>query len=84
MMKERSSRAAGLLFTALLALLFGACDDSTERRSATAPLVVIGIDGAEWSVIEKLWEEGRLPNMKSLAERGTRSYLQVYQVCRVF
>lgn len=73
--KQPSGRTPILLFVLLLALLAGACGDSEEQRSATAPLVVIGIDGAEWSVIEKLWEEGRLPNMKSLAERGTRNYL---------
>jgi hypothetical protein len=33
--------------------------------------VVIGLDGAEGSVVHRLWDEGELPHLKSLAERGT-------------
>lgn len=40
------------------------------------PIVVVGIDGGEWKVIERLWEQGRLPNLKSLAERGTTATLR--------
>jgi predicted AlkP superfamily phosphohydrolase/phosphomutase len=35
----------------------------------------MGVDGAEWEVIEALWVEGKLPHLRALAERGTRSGL---------
>ncbi len=40
------------------------------------PILVVGIDGGEWKVIEKLWSQGRLPHLKDLAERGTKSTLR--------
>lgn len=40
------------------------------------PIVVVGIDGGEWKVIERLWEQGKLPHLKSLAERGTTATLR--------
>jgi predicted AlkP superfamily phosphohydrolase/phosphomutase len=33
-------------------------------------VAVIGWDGAEWSVINKLFEQGRLPNLKHLVDNG--------------
>lgn len=40
------------------------------------PIVLVGIDGGEWTVIRKLWSEGRLPNLKKLADRGTAATLR--------
>jgi predicted AlkP superfamily phosphohydrolase/phosphomutase len=40
-----------------------------SRREA--PLVMVGIDGADWKVIEALWEQGKLPNLERLAKEGT-------------
>ncbi|MFN7974192.1 MAG: alkaline phosphatase family protein [Acidobacteriota bacterium] len=34
------------------------------------PLLVLGIDGATRTIMDPLMEQGRLPNMKRLAERG--------------
>jgi len=45
------------------------------RHREGPPVVVIGIDGAEWKVIRRLWEQGRLPNLRRLAEEGTASDL---------
>lgn len=49
-----------------------------EGSASRRPLVVLGIDGAAWSVIEALWEEGRLPNFRKLAERGVRGPLKTH------
>jgi hypothetical protein len=38
-------------------------------------LLVIGIDGAGWGVIEPLWQQGKLPHLASLAQRGCRGIL---------
>lgn len=40
------------------------------------PLVVIGLDGGEWRVIRKLWDEGKLPNLRRLADRGVTATLR--------
>jgi len=37
--------------------------------------VVLGIDGGEWKVIRHLWEEGKLPHLKALADRGVTASL---------
>ena len=43
-----------------------------EPREMPGPLVVVGVDAADWGVIEYLWDRGLLPNLKALAERGPR------------
>jgi arylsulfatase A-like enzyme len=40
------------------------------------PFVVVGIDGGEWKVVRRLWAEGRLPNLKRLADRGATATLR--------
>jgi len=39
-------------------------------------IVVIGIDGGEWKVIRRLWAEGKLPNLRKLADRGVTATLR--------
>jgi len=40
------------------------------------PVVVVGIDGGSWFAIEELWQRGRLPHFRALAERGATAYLK--------
>jgi len=42
----------------------------------TPKIVLIGLDGADWSVIRPLIDEGRLPVLASLVEGGTSGDLQ--------
>jgi predicted AlkP superfamily phosphohydrolase/phosphomutase len=42
---------------------------------ARPPLIVIGIDGGEWKVIHRLWDEGKLPHLKQISERGVATTL---------
>ena len=48
------------------------CGEPEARRT----FIVVGVDGAEWSVIERLWEVGRLPHLRRLAERGVHAHLE--------
>src|SRR6185295_12488178 len=43
---------------------------------AKRPLLVVGIDGGEWKVIERLWAKGELPHLHDLANRGVRTGLK--------
>jgi len=40
------------------------------------PVVLVGVDGLEWSVLAPLLSAGRLPVMASLTENGTFGYLE--------
>jgi len=63
-----------LFLFAMLLLASGGC--GKEPPPKPHPVLVVGIDGGEWKVIRKLWAEGRLPNLKALAERGTTATLR--------
>jgi tetratricopeptide (TPR) repeat protein len=58
-----------LLLTVALALACGR--EPTQRRA-----VVIGIDSADWRVVEPLIEAGRMPHLASLRERGSSGPIQ--------
>jgi tetratricopeptide (TPR) repeat protein len=45
-------------------------------RGAKPRAVVIGIDGADWKVIDALSAQGRMPNLSKLRERGTSGPIQ--------
>jgi predicted AlkP superfamily phosphohydrolase/phosphomutase len=38
--------------------------------------VIIGMDGGEWRVLRKLWDEGKLPNLRRIADRGVTATLR--------
>jgi predicted AlkP superfamily pyrophosphatase or phosphodiesterase len=45
----------------------------------TRPLLLLGIDGATWAVMDPLLKAGRLPNFSRLVERGVRAPLQTFE-----
>jgi len=40
---------------------------------------VIGLDGLDWKVARPLMDQGRMPHLKALAERGTAGLLETFQ-----
>lgn len=66
--------------TLIVSLLLGCLATSGCSRPPenawSRPLVVVGIDGGEWKVIEKLWSQGDLPHLHALADRGVRTRLK--------
>ena len=58
----------------LLGLLVAA--GCKRAREEPRPILLLAIDGAEWSVVEELWAQGELPHLKALADRGVRSELR--------
>ena len=68
-----------LLALAGLTLAGGLLLSSTAPQAAPPsghPLLVIGMDGGEWSVIEDLWAQGKMPTFKRLADGGVRAPLK--------
>lgn len=65
--------AAGV---ATLALVLGLGLERPAKTSGRPRLVVVGIDGGEWKVIRRLWLQGRLSNLRSLADRGATATLR--------
>jgi hypothetical protein len=82
------ARGAGARRAAALALAAAAllvCNRLEERRlpapaepaARVGPrLLVFGIDGATWTVIDRLFAEGRLPNLGRLVREGSRAPLR--------
>ncbi len=61
----------------LAAALTGLSACSNGRPTVANPRVLVfGIDGATWEVIDELFTRGELPNLKKLYERGLHGILQ--------
>ncbi len=79
MTRRRRRGQLALVATAVVVAAIAAA--WTSRRAATPeprsrhPWIVIGIDGGAWKVIDTLAARGELPELRRLAERGTRAVL---------
>lgn len=64
-----------LIGCGLLGGLALALTPEADAEDKPNPVLVIGLDGGEWSVIEEMWAQGKLPNFKKLADGGVRAKL---------
>ncbi len=48
----------------------------SERSPKSPRLILLGLDGADWEIINTFISEGKLPTFKKLKEEGTWGYLQ--------
>lgn len=62
---------ARLAWTAVAVVLLGACAPPEE----TPRLVLIGIDGGSWNLIDPMLAAGELPNLAALRDRGMSAEL---------
>ncbi len=49
---------------------------ASDRRATGLRVLLIGIDGADWNVLDPLIQAGRLPNLARLAREGVRGRLR--------
>ncbi len=66
---------ASLLLAAFVCASLPGCRREPASPARRPPLIVIGIDGGEWKVIHRLWDQGKLPHLKAIAERGITATL---------
>jgi len=69
---SHASKTTLLVVTLLLSLSCARQEAEIGRQ----PIVFVGVDGASWVAIEDLWGQGRLPNLRALADRGATSKLK--------
>ncbi|MCK9463528.1 MAG: alkaline phosphatase family protein [Proteobacteria bacterium] len=87
------TRALAIVLLLSLAAACGADDAAKppEKKAAAAkpvppppapvtrPLLLVGIDGATWDLIDPLLQDGALPNLAKLLESGARAPLKTYE-----
>ncbi len=66
---RRTVVALFLLLLAAASLVLGA---GCAGRPESPKVVLLGIDGMDWQIAEPLIEEGRLPNIAAILERGVK------------
>jgi len=75
-----NQRAIVCVLFLFAAVSMGGCHPADESDSRAVsdpevPVIVLGIDGAEWDVIDTLIDEGELPNFSRLKEEGAYGHL---------
>jgi Tfp pilus assembly protein PilF/arylsulfatase A-like enzyme len=50
-------------------------EEGAVAPPSTARLLVVGLDGADWAILDPLLEQGRLPNLRRLIDQGVRAKL---------
>ncbi len=65
---------------ALLAAATSARAAGPTAAAARPPrVIVVGWDGADWTLLDPLLKEGRLPHLRSLLEKGAQARLETYR-----
>ena len=64
----RHGRLARFALAIVAVLMVTACGDSGPAKRA--PVVVLGVDGAEWNVINDMIADGELPHFKQLRDEA--------------
>lgn len=67
----------------LLVLLCLGCSPLADDETSGAQIVLIGLDGANWGIIDQLREQNKLPHIDSLVTRGARGFLRSIQTRRL-
>ena len=68
---------ARLRFAALLlglAALGGCGDSGPPTAKPVSRVLLVGMDGLEWTVVRPLLKAGRMPNLLALMQRGSYGY----------
>jgi len=61
------------LVALLLVCALASC--TRQPEAPEHPVILIGVDGAEWNVIRELWNHGQLPALRRIADQGVAASL---------
>lgn len=76
-MKRSSGPRRALLLLALCAIAPAGCSDSAAPPASR--VLLIGVDGLDWSVLDPLIEQGALPNFARLKREGASGVLMSHE-----
>ncbi len=68
-----------LLAAGLLTVSYGAKAQSTKADGTRPRVIVVGWDGGDWTLLDALLKEGRLPNFATIVAKGRTWNLESYQ-----
>ncbi len=67
----------GIVLTILLVFTAAGCTSKpTEKVEPLGKVFIVGLDGADWSIIDRLEAQGRLPNLARLRREGAWGVLR--------
>ena len=80
MRNTRGNRFPGffLLFAAALIFLVGCSGQDKAADPEAGKLLVIGIDSADWRLLEPMMDEGRLPNLKAFMAQANHGRMKTF------
>lgn len=67
------------LLVAFAMLLSGACSRTNVEPKAVPRVIFVGLDGADWQLLDRFIADGTMPNLASLAREGDRGVLLTEQ-----
>ena len=71
-MKKKTYAGIFIIFIAVIALYFFY---KHEKKIPINPVIVIGLDGADWHILNPLFRKGELPNLNRLIKEGSSGVL---------
>jgi Tfp pilus assembly protein PilF/predicted AlkP superfamily pyrophosphatase or phosphodiesterase len=75
----RTRLASPRLLLVILAGLLAAGASACKRHGVAGRVLLIGVDGADWRILEPLVAQGRLPTFASLMARGSYGQLETIE-----
>ena len=75
----RLTLAAALALLAALALPLQAQPKAAAGSKVRPKVILVGWDGADWTLLDRLMKEGRLPNLSAIVAKGRSWELESFQ-----
>jgi predicted AlkP superfamily phosphohydrolase/phosphomutase len=72
------SRIAALFLVLTMGLSLVGCSGSDTLKPEQRKLLIIGIDSADWQLLNPLLDEGRLPNMAAFREQSASGGMETF------
>ena len=64
---------------AVAAAVIGYFSFLAPEKKPVNPVVFVGLDGADWNILDLLFEQGKLPHLSALVKEGSRGVLETVE-----